>query len=1132
MATIVATASGGTRVWSDTATWVGGVVPGADSDVQLNGTSGAVTIDTGALCRSLDCTGYTGTLTHNAITLTVGDGTAGAGNVALKLVSGMTYTLISAASAINFISTSATQQTIATGTKNLGNWTINGVGSSYLLADANSVTGGVVTLTSGTLDTNSQACNWSGFASSGAVARTLTMGSSAFTIGANAWGTTNFTNLTITANTAVITLNATDAVMSPGNNTINYNGTSLVFSGAGNALISHGGAGSIITFASVTRTGTSVKTDALSITSGTGSGGLVCTGSFICNGQSLTNRVLLKSVTLGSPVKITAASVTLSNTDFMDVTAAGAAAPFTGTSMGNAQGNTSITFTVATTQTHTSSAGGNWSDVTKWTSRVPLPQDNVIVNGSTTGTITADMPRLGANITCTGFVGTASFTSIDTTIYGSWVSGAGMTIAGTQNMFLAGRSAHTITCNGKNFSQWIQIVGNGTYTLADPFVSAGSGALTTSALGTFNTAGFNITVPWMSCRGTVTLGSSTVTVTMAAGQTFEAISTSTLSAASSTIVIGTASASTRIFEGGGKTFGTVTYTVAGSTGAWNILSANTFNTINFSDATNARTLTLPASTTTTINGRFNVNGTAGKLMTINSSSTGTPATLAGSGGTVTVDYVSLQDSAASTGTFYAGSHSTDVSGNTGWTFADFSSYILASASGGTRLWSDTATWVGGVVPTTSSDVRLDATSGAVTIDSGAVCRSLDCTGFVGTLTHNAITLTIGDGTGGINNVALKLASGMTYTLLDATASAITFASTSTAQQTITSSFKVLGNMTVNGVASSYILSDSLAMDFATLVLQNGTFNLNNIGFSVYILQFAATGTRTLTMGSSSNFIQGTSSSALVSSGGTTTITANTATIVFTGGTSGVNAGLDFNGMSATFSASVTTGSLSGGPTFKNLTVTGPSSKVGSFTIAGSVTVTGTLTVTGNSAINRIYFKSATLGTAATVSVGVSSSISNVDFQDITAAGAAGTWNGGSTTGNCLGNTNITTAVAITQTRTATVGGNWSDVTKWSAVPPPASRVPLPQDDVIINGSTTGTITIDMPRIGNTITFTGFAGTASFTSTSNAMFGSWVAGAGMTISGTQPLSLLARSSKTITSNSKQFSQAVAVSGPGG
>lgn len=145
----------------------------------------------------------------------------------------------------------------------------------------------------------------------------------------------------------------------------------------------------------------------------------------------------------------------------------------------------------------------------------------------------------------------------------------------------------------------------------------------------------------------------------------------TVSGSSATILRANASANSQTYALGGFTFGTLTYTVAGSTGALVISGSNTFGTINFSDATNARTLTFTAGTTTTITSAFNVNGTAGKLMTVNSSTAGTAWNLVFSGvGIINCDYLSLQDSAASPArTWFAGNNSTNVSGNSGWQFA-------------------------------------------------------------------------------------------------------------------------------------------------------------------------------------------------------------------------------------------------------------------------------------------------------------------------------------------------------------------------------------------------------------------------------------------------------------------------------
>lgn len=145
---------GGTNTWNATAgtKWAttsggagGASVPTTADDVFFDGNSGSGTITTSGtstdVCRSLNCTGFTGTLNHAASTrINIGDGTAGAGNVALKLVAGMTYTIASS-SDIYLVSTSATQQTIDTGGKSLRQLIIDtsANNSNYILASAMTV---------------------------------------------------------------------------------------------------------------------------------------------------------------------------------------------------------------------------------------------------------------------------------------------------------------------------------------------------------------------------------------------------------------------------------------------------------------------------------------------------------------------------------------------------------------------------------------------------------------------------------------------------------------------------------------------------------------------------------------------------------------------------------------------------------------------------------------------------------------------------------------------------------------------------------------------------------------------------------------------------------------------------------
>ena len=650
MATIIGAAGGGN--WTTGATWVGGVAPTAADDARLDATSGSITINSGAVCRSMNATGYTAVLTHTAgVTLTIGDGTAGAGGIAFYVDTTSTYTLgNSTTSALNFISTAAGTQLIAGISRPMGDITINGAGSYYQIY-TNHTCNGTVALLAGTLDTNDYACTWGAFASTGSATRVFDPSTSAITIsGAGTPWNVNTTGLTVTANTAVVTLSGASVVFSTAG-TVNYNGMDVIFTGGGSCTVGSGG----ITLADLTYTGTAVKTNSLNF-----SGNATMTGTLTITGNSAVNRVLCASTGPGTAIIITAAVVSLSNVDFRDIDAAGAAIPFTGTSLGNCLGNTDITFDAPATQTHTASAGGNWSDVTKWTSRVPLPQDDVIVNSSTTGTLTADMPRLGADVLFTGFAGTASFSSVANDVYGALTLGSGMTVSGTMGLTLRARGSEVLTSAGKQFTQAVTITApSGTYTLADAFSTAGA---FTHTIGTFTGAGYAVTCLTYNLSGsssTVNQGNGTWTLTGTSGTVWTK-TTGTLNANSTGIVISVASASSRTFAGGGATYFTLSYTVPASTGGLVLTCANTFAAIYFSDTANARTLTFPASTTTTFTSAFNVSGTPGKLMSIVSSSPGTQHTLSKASGTVSVDYLSISDSNATGGdTWLAGANSLD-----------------------------------------------------------------------------------------------------------------------------------------------------------------------------------------------------------------------------------------------------------------------------------------------------------------------------------------------------------------------------------------------------------------------------------------------------------------------------------------
>lgn len=168
--------------------WTEGAVPTSADEIVATGTSGNLTVNAALACRSIDLTGYTGTLTHNSgVTISVGDGTAPTGNVALKFPSsGWTYTPASSTSIVSFVSTSATQLSIDFGGKYPGQVVFNGAGGSWALASALGLSGTSVgfrlTFTAGAFDANGFTVRVGSLLTSGTAVRSVVMGAGDWTV--------------------------------------------------------------------------------------------------------------------------------------------------------------------------------------------------------------------------------------------------------------------------------------------------------------------------------------------------------------------------------------------------------------------------------------------------------------------------------------------------------------------------------------------------------------------------------------------------------------------------------------------------------------------------------------------------------------------------------------------------------------------------------------------------------------------------------------------------------------------------------------------------------------------------------------------------------------------------------------
>ena len=681
---------GGTATWDGTAgtkwsTTSGGAggssIPTAADDVFFSAGSGSgtVTLSASSVCRSLNCTGFTGTLSHpNSITVSIGDATAGASNVALKIVSGMTYTRGGTSSYFSFISTSATQQTIDSGGKTLGRLTINGVGSSYILSAA--LTAAYIDLFAGALDTNNYNVTLTSFYISTSNTKTLTLGSSTITIDTE-YSYTN-SGLTLNCGTSTIALSpASGSVTFTGGGVTYYN---VTYTAASSGQLTISGSN---TYNNLTLTGAATPLSGAYIL---WSRTQTINGTLTITGNSATNRFFVISTLQGSTTTINAAAVSLTNVHFEDVTAAGAAIPFTGTSISGVANISNITVTTPVTRYWVGN-GGNWSDTAHWSTSsggatgasVPLPQDTAIFNASSfssgSQTVTIDVIFLASNINFTGATNTPTLainTYTNAYVYENLTLIAAMATSGTTDLNIRTNSSATITTNNLDLARDVYVMArSGTYTMGSNFKDTGAGNILILAGGILDANDYTMTLrafgsdtsDFQGYSKTLYMGSGTWSIsgTGTCWDTGNTISGGlTIYAETSTIDITDTSATAKTLDMGGKTYNNLTITGDNIT----IQDSNTFNVLAVNTAGRTNGLKITSGTTQTITS-MTTNGSAGSLAKLSASTAASAFSLSKSSGIVSVDYMSIQDSTATGGAgWYAGAHSTNVSGNTGWQF--------------------------------------------------------------------------------------------------------------------------------------------------------------------------------------------------------------------------------------------------------------------------------------------------------------------------------------------------------------------------------------------------------------------------------------------------------------------------------
>jgi hypothetical protein len=267
-----------------------------------------------------------------------------------------------------------------------------------------------------------------------------------------------------------------------------------------------------------------------------------------------------------------------------------------------------------------------------------------------------------------GMAGTSAIGNTAITIYGNLLLASTnvFTAGGTGWTFAATSGPKTINTNGVTIDWPWLFNGVGGSWLLGSNLTYGATRTFTLTNGTFDANGYNVTAGGFGLNAgtkTLTLGSGTWTITGANWNANTNVANLTVSPSAG--IISMTSASAKTFAGGALAWPRLNQ---GGSGALTIQQSNSF--ANITNSVQPATITLTAGTTQTV-AAFGVSGTAGNLITLNSSTAGTRATLSDSVGTVEVSNVSIKDINATGGATWNAflkSGNVDAGNNSGWDF--------------------------------------------------------------------------------------------------------------------------------------------------------------------------------------------------------------------------------------------------------------------------------------------------------------------------------------------------------------------------------------------------------------------------------------------------------------------------------
>jgi hypothetical protein len=922
------------------------------------------------------------------------------------------------------------------------NFLFLGVGGGWTLGSALTAVSSGFQIDNGTLDTGNYNVSVNSINSSSGNTRTLTLGSSSVTLAGSAspifFTSTNFT---FNAGTSTITCSNASPTFFGGGLTF-YNVT-FSNAGAGTSLIN--GANTFNDLTQTSRSGTGNRIFRLGANQ-TVSGTLTLGAA-----NTAIRRIQTASDVIGTQRTITlnGSLATLADVDFRDINAAGTVAtPWTGTRLGDALGNSNITFDAPKTVYWNLAGTQNWS-ATGWATtnngapaanNFPLAQDTAtFTEAGAAGTINMDQSWWIGSLQMADGVSnrTTAFTFATGTqgpaFYGNVTLFSNLTLSGTASLAFHGNGiTQTITSAGVSFTQGIVYNSpGGTFLIADAFTQTSTNGFNHVA-GTVDLNDLTLTCYlWTSSNSntrSIDFGSTgQITVTGNNGTVWSMSTATNFSYTGTSNVVfnysGSTGTRTLSFTTGATESNSLNFSITAGTDIFQ--TPFVFKNLSFTGFSGTWAINPSGSQVCygnlTISSGMSFSGGGTNLtfsatsgtqqITANGKTLDTPLTVNAPGATV-----QLQDNltVGSTRTFTLTQGTLDLDDNK-LTTGIFSSNNSNTRSIGFGTTGEIEVTGNSATVWNTSNVNTfsyTGTSKVVASYSGATGLRGLVSGAAGTNTESkAINFFI---TAGTDQVAISgsmknaVFTGFSGTFLIGSApnprfiygnftfsptatitggdSLYTFAATSGTQEITTAGVTFDVSMAVNAPGATVQLQDALTMGSTrTLTLTAGTFDSDGYALSTGLFDGSGTTARTLSMGASTWTITGAGTAWNLSDTTNLTLNTDTSTISMTGSSPHT-----FQGGSQTYyNLNVGgTGDLTivGDNTFNEISDSVDGSTV--YFTAGSTTTTTAFTVDGGVG-DLILLRSTTPGSVwfleqSTGSVG----ITYVDIQDSDASGGA------------------------------------------------------------------------------------------------------------------------------------------------